>query len=145
MTKTDGSRGFLSFFLSLIMSSLNYVAIKKDLGKLLACEQISRPRTPESSSRACWQAKKLPPHHTCVVHRDCVSRNVAIITTLLYAMLAMIVLISLHWMFHGKKTVNKSQRPAGIIATSDGHVLTLFQTVLKPAQPKISNKTEISV
>ena len=44
-----------------------------------------------------------------------------------------------------EKTVNKSQRPAGIIATSDGHVLTLFQTVLKPAQPEISNKTEISV
>ena len=44
-----------------------------------------------------------------------------------------------------EKTVNKSQRPAGIIATSDGHVLILFQTVLKPAQPEISNKTEISV
>ena len=44
-----------------------------------------------------------------------------------------------------EKTVNKSQRPAGIIATSDEDVLILFQTVLKPAQPEISNKTEISI
>ena len=45
-----------------------------------------------------------------------------------------------------EKTVNKSQRPAGIpvIATSDEHILILFQTV-KPAQPEISNKTEISI
>ena len=126
------------------MGAPDYVAIKKDLGKLLACEQISRARTPESPWRACWQAKKLPPHHSCVIHVGYVSRNVAIITTLLYAMLAMIVLISLHWMFHRKKTVNKSQRSAGIIATSGGHILILFHTV-KPSKPEISNKTEISV
>ena len=34
---------------------------------------------------------------SCVVHGDCVSRNVTIITTLLYAILAKVVLISLHW------------------------------------------------
>ena len=45
-----------------------YVCINKDLEKLLACEQISHPRTPDSPRRACWQAKKLPPHHSCVVH-----------------------------------------------------------------------------
>ena len=47
--------------------SRNYVAVNKDLKKLQACEQISHPRTPEGPRRACWQAKKLPPHHSCVV------------------------------------------------------------------------------
>ena len=39
-------------------------------------------------------------------------------------MLAMVVSISLHWrgVSLEKKTVNKPQRPAGIIATSDGHI-----------------------
>ena len=102
-----------------------YVCINKDLKKLLACEQISHPRTPESPRRACWQAKKLPPHHSCVVHGDCLpSRNVAIIKTLLYTMLAEVILISLHWRGVSlEETVNKSQRPAWIIiAISDGHI-----------------------
>ena len=106
--------------------SRNDVTINKDLEKLLACEQISQPRTAESPRRACRQAKKLPPHHSCVVHGDCVSGSVAIITTLLHAMLAKVVLISLHWRDVSlEKTVNKSQRPAGIIAASDGHIFVL--------------------
>ena len=46
----------------------------------------------------------------CVVHGDCVSRNVAIITTLLYAMLAMVVLISLHWKGVSLEKLFKSYR-----------------------------------
>ena len=47
---------------------------------------------------------------SCVVHEDCVSRSVAIITTLLYAMLVMVVLISLHWRGVSLEKLFKSYR-----------------------------------
>ena len=95
--------------------SRNYVAINKDLEILLACEQISHPRTRDSPRRACWQAKKLPPHHSCVVHGDnLITRSAG------NGRVDQFTLdVSL------EKTVNKSQRPAGIIAVSDGHIFVL--------------------
>ena len=113
MTKTDGAIRFQKLIPHVLRLSRNYVATSKDLKKILACEQISHQRTPESPGRGCWRAKNSPPHHSCVwsIHGDCVpSRNAAIITTLLYAILAMVVLISLHWRDVSlEKNVNKSE------------------------------------